>query len=289
MKKVYALAAAAAVALSANAQLYLVGSGDGLAWDLANPYVVELVDGNYTFTIDNLTEFKMSPVATTDWTEFNAGALYAAGLADEANLGKEIELVNGDANNSTPWKGTYTIVINEALTTLVAKTTTDKPSGPVDLYLRGGMNGWGAEELWKMETSDNLTFWFDCQGETMIPAGTEFKIADADWAAYNYTAGDIVVPFDEALPWFFNNQTNGVMESDYEGTIEIFIAAPRADAMCIVHTEIVSHDKASIEDVEVSEDAAVEYFNLQGVRVANPENGLYIRRQGDKVTKVIVK
>lgn len=42
--------------------------------------------------------------------------------------------------------------------------------------------------------------------------------------------------------------------------------------------------------VELDADAAdVEYFNLQGVKVANPENGIYIRRQGDKVNKVIVK
>lgn len=35
--------------------------------------------------------------------------------------------------------------------------------------------------------------------------------------------------------------------------------------------------------------APVEYFNLQGVRVDEPQNGLYIRRQGSTVTKVIVK
>ena len=44
-----------------------------------------------------------------------------------------------------------------------------------------------------------------------------------------------------------------------------------------------------IEDIEIEANAPVEYFNLQGVRVANPENGLYIRRQGNKVSKVIVK
>ena len=35
--------------------------------------------------------------------------------------------------------------------------------------------------------------------------------------------------------------------------------------------------------------APVEYYNLQGVRVANPESGLYIRVQGKKATKVLVK
>lgn len=44
-----------------------------------------------------------------------------------------------------------------------------------------------------------------------------------------------------------------------------------------------------IEGIVVDENAPVEYFNLQGVRVANPENGLYIRRQGNQATKVLVK
>ncbi len=46
---------------------------------------------------------------------------------------------------------------------------------------------------------------------------------------------------------------------------------------------------SAITDITVDENAPVEYFNLQGIRVENPENGLYIRRQGNKVTKVLVK
>lgn len=42
-----------------------------------------------------------------------------------------------------------------------------------------------------------------------------------------------------------------------------------------------------VEGIEIDENAPVEYFNLQGVRVENPANGLYIMRQGDKVVKVI--
>lgn len=46
---------------------------------------------------------------------------------------------------------------------------------------------------------------------------------------------------------------------------------------------------SGLTGVVADENAPVEYFNLQGVRVANPENGLYIRRQGSKVQKVLVK
>ncbi|MDE6526009.1 MAG: hypothetical protein K2L75_02025, partial [Muribaculaceae bacterium] len=45
----------------------------------------------------------------------------------------------------------------------------------------------------------------------------------------------------------------------------------------------------AIDAVEADGNAEVEYYNLQGVRVANPESGLYIRRQGNTVTKVYVK
>lgn len=50
-------------------------------------------------------------------------------------------------------------------------------------------------------------------------------------------------------------------------------------------------DDAGIDDVVVdnTENAPVEYFNLQGVHVENPAAGLYIRRQGNKTAKVIVK
>ena len=44
-----------------------------------------------------------------------------------------------------------------------------------------------------------------------------------------------------------------------------------------------------VEDITVSEadnDAPVEFFNLQGQPVANPEGGIFIRRQGSSVSKV---
>lgn len=46
---------------------------------------------------------------------------------------------------------------------------------------------------------------------------------------------------------------------------------------------------ASVNEIIDSTDDREEYYNLQGVRVANPESGIYIRRCGDKVEKIIVK
>ena len=41
-----------------------------------------------------------------------------------------------------------------------------------------------------------------------------------------------------------------------------------------------------VENVEYEESVAPVYYNLQGVEVANPQNGLFIVKQGNKVSKV---
>ena len=47
---------------------------------------------------------------------------------------------------------------------------------------------------------------------------------------------------------------------------------------------------SAVNEIEmVDENAPVEYYNLQGVRVANPSNGIFIVRQGNKVSKRVIK
>lgn len=49
-------------------------------------------------------------------------------------------------------------------------------------------------------------------------------------------------------------------------------------------------DDSGVADVVIDENAPVEYYNLQGVRIANPAQGeLVITRQGSKATKSIIR
>lgn len=61
----------------------------------------------------------------------------------------------------------------------------------------------------------------------------------------------------------------------------------------LMHGEIVfdtiPDTGAGVSSVTVDNNAPAVYYNLQGVRVDNPGNGLYIRRQGNTVTKVMAK
>ena len=67
----------------------------------------------------------------------------------------------------------------------------------------------------------------------------------------------------------------------------------QAGEYIVVDGSLQFNDWAGINGVTAveNENAPVEYYNLQGMRINNVENnpGLYIRKQGDKATKVYVK
>ena len=47
-------------------------------------------------------------------------------------------------------------------------------------------------------------------------------------------------------------------------------------------------ETSTIVDSMMKDEAPVEYYNLQGMKVVNPSNGIYIKKQGNKVTKVVL-
>ena len=43
------------------------------------------------------------------------------------------------------------------------------------------------------------------------------------------------------------------------------------------------------DSIDIDNNTPAVYYNLQGVEVTNPENGIFIKKQGNKVTKVYIK
>lgn len=69
----------------------------------------------------------------------------------------------------------------------------------------------------------------------------------------------------------------------------------RGDALLVQAIKIFTYTQteypegAGVANIEIDNtNVPVEYFNMQGLKVANPENGLYIRRQGSKVEKIML-
>ena len=69
-------------------------------------------------------------------------------------------------------------------------------------------------------------------------------------------------------------------------------AVPRANnvfATAAASKYALNIDKATaVGEINTDANAPVEYYNLQGVKVENPENGIFIRKQGSKTTKVVL-
>lgn len=110
--------------------------------------------------------------------------------------------------------------------------------------------------------------------------------------------GEPVVTFTENQPESLARAAGTV--KDFTGTIEAKIAEPGAEGTNYKlevtanyggeTLTVKSQDTPTgIENVAIDTNAPVEYYNLQGVRVANPGAGMYLRRQGSTVEKVYVR
>lgn len=77
----------------------------------------------------------------------------------------------------------------------------------------------------------------------------------------------------------FNNGNGG----DNNQTIDLALVNNS-----IYHFNNRTGETIGIESVISSDNSPVEYYNMQGIRVAKPNKGLYLKKQGSKITKIIL-
>lgn len=82
--------------------------------------------------------------------------------------------------------------------------------------------------------------------------------------------------------------TLNVKPSDVKAWGVNAIAPDRTTSLIYLDSNDVVTGIDGINLDEHDADAPVEFYNLQGQRVVNPSNGIYIRRQGSNVTKVLI-
>lgn len=114
-------------------------------------------------------------------------------------------------------------------------------------------------------------------------------------AAYNFTAKEVskegaLNKYDFTAADFrkFAKDENGEYHTDdYDQQGLSFNVYNGAS---LVSVQALTPKGNAVNNISVDDsNATAEFFNLQGVRVANPENGIFIRRQGNKVSKVVVR
>lgn len=246
--------------LNGDGTIDLVYVGEGLEHGV---YAFNEGDAKFTVVADKLGKHRGGAVTLAyDINNNNRPDILLMGYQDGDN-GKHFEIYNG----------------------LGSRVDNKAPNAPTNLTATADGNKtvltWdaGSDEKATMGTgftpADALRYNYfvkttDGQIITAVPADTETgKLRSANVnAASAARKVTLNIPTSKIASW-------GVQSID---------GAKAASAFAVGGT-------SGIENVltEADADAPVEFFNIQGVRVANPQNGLYIRRQGNKVEKIYLK
>lgn len=178
--------------------------------------------------------------------------------------------------------------------TLTVTYTTSISVTPETLYVIGDLPGdekthWNPTYGVELD-KDGDTFSGELEIETayandygFFSLCTKLTSTDTDWNVGNrYGAPTADVEVVSGETYTFQKATDPNAWKALPGLYKIYVDFGDK-------TIILTKLSDSVANIEMSEDAAPVYYNLQGVRVDAPANGLYIVVRGDKVAKEIVK
>lgn len=168
------------------------------------------------------------------------------------------------------------------------------------------------EATWGDEVVESLEFqWLDAYGsyeKTEYSVDYDFNEDTNAWEreeactyylkriydAYGYQISSISRDYyDGILDYQSESAATVTYDSQYGYPTEYILTRSRDGEAPVNEEKVLLSDYVQVtdgvENVTVSdENAPVEYFNLQGVRVNNPQGGIFIRRQGSRTTKVVL-
>ncbi len=320
MKKFYTLLAAAATAVAAMAwdapspmptTMYLIGDpcnpakaevpANAIIGNTANGWsplngipmaAVEGQEGVFEVSIKILDQvwFAFNPVLldTENWDVWNAGR-YTPAAGGAAEVGAQPMAIAGNPDSWNIPAGDYKFIVNAATGIFTVEGNLVREIG--DVYLRGSFNGWlnegtdakylftkVSDTLYTLDVEEIGAYSVEGEGEEAVELNA-FKIANMSWGS-KWTSGNNQMAI--STPYFFDETTDanmGLAEAAKNVTITLDLEE---------ETITIAPQSAGINGVEVAEDGEAVYYNLQGVRVANPEKGLFIQVKGGKAGKVIL-
>lgn len=288
MRKIFLTALAGiAVASAANAvvadRLWIIGDPAG-GWDPTKG--VELTktsEGVFEYDLKITSEksgfgFVDQLAAEGDWTTLNAHRYVAPSSGYIPVIGENsMEYATSDYCWDLP-TGEYKLTVDTKNMKLILAG--DEPVvKPAALYFLGDTNDWTASPEYAFTSDDNVVHTFKA---TVIRSAEDctFKIATNGWAT-EYSNGKKDMKAGNTYPI---GPGKDVGNMGFAEDIE--------DATLILDTKAMTltvlSGSSAVTEIAVDENAPVEYYNLQGVRVSNPK-GLVIRKQGSKVTKTIIR
>ena len=292
MKLFNTLLAASALLCGLNASaanLWIVGEATSTGWSLDDATALLSTNENpdvFTGTLYLKDSGTFKFLTTTDWGNEEIGSAPDATLADgKINLAKGTN-DEGYGQLSVGESANYQITVDTA--TLKA-TITKAEYQETEINLCSlFMVGSATEGDWSVDAGTPL---FQNQEEPYVFAANNqamkegtFKIATVikgggTWDAKYWYFRDAEDADKIALGQEGDIQWNIAKAEDYNITVDIL-----ANTISIKEAGSTS---TSVQPA-MAEEASPEYYNLQGVTIANSTSGLYLRKVGNEVKKVIL-
>lgn len=273
------------------------------AWSTVD--MVENESGKWVLTAEvvaggfGIKVMDASTSAQTGW--FSADG---DGVLGSAQLGQALAVKEGGANFASTLVGTFTFTFDpNAMTLTVSGEGTDEPEPvvevPENLYIVGNIAGC----VWQTATAPALTKngnVFSIESVEIVSASEEIAegffsfitVQGADWDATN--SGDR----------YGASQVDEVIEAPVTVTLVPYLAGVNASAAASWMIEAAIYDITvdfstmtvnvvkvgdGVSAIEADSNVPAVYYNLQGVEVAEPANGLFIEVRGNQVRKVTLK
>lgn len=288
MKKFLLCAAALFAATTAFADYYVIGSDvNGKSWALAQPDALFTDEGNgiYRWEGEVLgTGFKINDGtwANDNYNIGGNGATIEAGVPYAYGTG-------GSSSDIGLYEATVVkkpvIVLDENAKTI---TLTGDFEGEIQWFITGIDGVWeaNAEKGTLMEPTDD-EYVFVAKNVPVTVAEGELKVSSTGWAKkYGTNDPDNVVVDGESL-----GQAIALDEVFGEAGNIPYVLTPGNYDFTFNSDEksltIVASGSSAVAGIEV-EGAEAVYYNLQGIRVDNPKNGIFVKVSGKKAVKVAI-
>ena len=276
-------------------KFYMIGNIDGNGFAADNGIEMTKEENTFTYTgaVTGAGYFGFVTALgadASDWATLNANRW---GGADGTEVYVDTPFTLEKAEGSlkmAPGYYDFTVVFGEDNVVLTVKTS-EAPQPvevPEHFYVIGNFAnaGWNPAAAVEM-TKEGNTFSIigEATGDLNFGFGTVLGADSSDWDTFNanrygQAVDNEIVALDTPVTLTKNSNTIRLEEAgNYKLTV------------VFGETEITftATKESGIEGVDAEAAAPAEYYNLQGVRVENPAEGLYIVVRGGKATKEYVK
>ncbi|MCM1475963.1 MAG: hypothetical protein NC036_06935 [Muribaculaceae bacterium] len=292
--------------------LYILGNVNGGDWNPSDPYaMVNEGDGIYTAEKVLIGEslgsgfgyFSFSEGKGANSTDWNVGIRYGATANDfVVTLNDEMTIVKGENAFKIASNKEYDFTVNlEDMTVVVEEVVAPAPTpvAPADMKIEPSVSD-GA-----LTYDEDMEMW----DYTVSTEGTEVSLTLAipegwtNWVYQNYQTQNVeplaTRAFDEEA-WMpvSTVETKGfklgnVITTPTDGKMHMYgLYLVKDDQVYMnspymINVTATSDVNSGVEAIEAEGEAT--YFNLQGVKVVNPANGIFVKVVNGKASMVTVK